>query len=282
MNREPAVSNPAHGAVGTHDSVFLVVLARLHPDERSEHAFPVFGMERSRPVLERVVDVPHWPPPDRFERRADVERRLRHVVGKPEHLTDVFRELPEAQLAFRERLLVADPPGDVAQEHREQAALTQHHLRERRLQREWLTVRAPAPHHEAAGCAVAGGILEIARDVGRVLGASVFRDEHGHGLTAQLALCRAEHLLGSGIQHHDPLLLVHGHDAVHGGLDDALEPALALVDGGLCTPARRDVVRVGEAGPVAEARSANAHPDRGTRARGDPVLTGHVPVGPEP
>ena len=58
--------------------------------------------------------------PDLLVGRARVEHLARHEVGDPEHLTDVFGELPEALLAVAQRLLglparshVGDGPREV-------------------------------------------------------------------------------------------------------------------------------------------------------------------------
>ena len=69
-----------------HDPLAVVGMDRLHPD------VPGFIGRVTRSL------------PDALESRAEIDQPPRLLIGDPEHLLDVLRELPETLLTLAERL----------------------------------------------------------------------------------------------------------------------------------------------------------------------------------
>src|SRR4029077_17228925 len=100
VDRERAGAYPSDHAIGPHDAVFLDVLAaRLLGLSGLLHALAILRMDGIDPLARRRIQALAASAPDFRAGRADVEHLVLCRVGKPEHLADVFRHLPEAQLA---------------------------------------------------------------------------------------------------------------------------------------------------------------------------------------
>ena len=82
--------------------------------------------------------------PDLFVGRADVQHAIGVRIAEEEHVADVFRHLPEPQLALRQSLFGCLALGNVTDVASEKLVLSHGPLRQRQVQRKFACVLAPS------------------------------------------------------------------------------------------------------------------------------------------
>nr|WP_308419599.1 hypothetical protein [Chitinimonas koreensis] len=150
---------------------------------------------------------------------------LAHGMGRRRHRLHLL-------LGVAQRLLGADPLGDVAQDHGVEACAVLLDLGDRGVDREFLAVAAQ-PGDDAGRAhparADAGG-AELA-DVLPVNGAIAVGQEPVERRADRAVARAAEHRFGGGVEQHHALRLVDGDDGIHGRFDDAADARLDIAQG---------------------------------------------------